>query len=137
MFPSIVLPMFIAVMDQTIVATALPAIATDLDDVERVAWIVVAYLVATTIAAPVYGRLGDVYGRRRMIFVALAVMIVGSLACALAPTLLALIFARVMQGLGGGGLMTLSQALISESVPPRDRARYQGYLASVVVFSNT
>ncbi|MCC2101194.1 MAG: MFS transporter, partial [Hyphomicrobiales bacterium] len=67
-------------------------------------------LVATTIAAPVYGRLGDVYGRRRMMFVALAVMILGSLACALAPTLLALIFARVMQGLGGGGLMTLSQA---------------------------
>ena len=137
MFPSIVLPMFIAVMDQTIVATALPAIATDLDDVERIAWIVVAYLVATTIAAPVYGRLGDVHGRRRMMFVALAVMILGSLACAMAPTLPFLIFARVLQGLGGGGLMTLSQALISESVPPRDRARYQGYLASVVVFSNT
>lgn len=136
MFPSIVLPMFIAVMDQTIVATALPAIAVDLDDVERVAWIVVAYLVATTIAAPVYGRLGDVYGRRRVMFVALSVMMLGSLACALAPSLPFLIFARVMQGLGGGGLMTLSQALISESVPPRDRARYQGYLASVVVFSN-
>lgn len=136
MFPSIVLPMFIAVMDQTIVATALPAIAVDLDDVERIAWIVVAYLVATTIAAPVYGRLGDVYGRRRMMFVALSVMILGSTACALAPSLPVLIFARVLQGLGGGGLMTLSQALISESVPPRDRARYQGYLASVVVFSN-
>lgn len=136
MFPSIVLPMFIAVMDQTIVATALPAIAVALDDVERIAWVVVAYLVATTIAAPVYGRLGDVYGRRRMMFVALAVMIAGSTACALAPSLPALIFARVLQGLGGGGLMTLSQALISESVPPRDRARYQGYLATVVVFSN-
>ncbi|MFT4096852.1 MAG: MFS transporter [Rhodoblastus sp.] len=136
MFPSIVLPMFIAVMDQTIVATALPAIAVDLDDVERIAWIVVAYLVATTIAAPVYGRLGDVYGRRRMMFVALGVMTLGSVACALAPTLPLLIFARILQGLGGGGLMTLSQALISESVPPRDRARYQGYLASVVVFSN-
>ncbi|MFO1136167.1 MAG: MFS transporter [Rhodoblastus sp.] len=136
MFPSIVLPMFIAVMDQTIVATALPAIAVALDDVERIAWVVVAYLVATTIAAPVYGRLGDVYGRRRMMFVALAVMILGSTACALAPSLPALIAARVAQGLGGGGLMTLSQALISESVPPRDRARYQGYLATVVVFSN-
>lgn len=136
MFPSIVLPMFIAVMDQTIVATALPAIAVALDDVERIAWVVVAYLVATTIAAPVYGRLGDVYGRRRMMFLALAVMMLGSLACALAPTLPFLIFARILQGLGGGGLMTLSQALISESVPPRDRARYQGYLATVVVFSN-
>ncbi len=137
MFPSIVLPMFIAVMDQTIVATALPAIAVALDDVERIAWIVVAYLVATTIAAPVYGRLGDVYGRRRMMFVALGVMTLGSVACAAAPSLPFLIFARIVQGLGGGGLMTLSQALISESVPPRDRARYQGYLASVVVFSNT
>ncbi|MFV0281145.1 MAG: MFS transporter [Rhodoblastus sp.] len=136
MFPSIVLPMFIAVMDQTIVATALPSIAVALDDVERIAWVVVAYLVATTIAAPVYGRLGDVYGRRRMMFVALGVMLAGSMACALAPSLPALIFARVLQGLGGGGLMTLSQALISESVPPRDRARYQGYLATVVVFSN-
>ena len=137
MFPSIVLPMFIAVMDQTIVATALPAIAVALDDVERIAWIVVAYLVATTIAAPVYGRLGDVYGRRRMMFVALAVMTAGSLACAAAPSMPVLIVARIVQGLGGGGLMTLSQALISESVPPRDRARYQGYLATVVVFSNT
>ena len=80
--------------------------------------------------------LGDVYGRRRMMFVALAVMILGSAACALAPSLPALIAARILQGLGGGGLMTLSQALISESVPPRDRARYQGYLAAVVVFSN-
>ena len=136
MFPSIVLPMFIAVMDQTIVATALPAIAVAMDDVERIAWVVVAYLVATTIAAPVYGRLGDVYGRRRMMFVALGVMLAGSLACAMAPSLLFLIGARILQGLGGGGLMTLSQALISESVPPRDRARYQGYLATVVVFSN-
>lgn len=136
MFPSIVLPMFIAVMDQTIVATALPAIAVALDDVERIAWVVVAYLVATTIAAPVYGRLGDVYGRRRMMFVALSVMILGSTACALSLSLPALIGGRALQGLGGGGLMTLSQALISESVPPRDRARYQGYLATVVVFSN-
>lgn len=135
-FPSIVLPMFIAVVDQTIVATALPAIAASLDDVERIAWVVVSYLVATTIAAPVYGRLGDVHGRARMMYVALVVMMAGSVACAFAPTLPFLAFARVVQGLGGGGLMTLSQSLISESVPPRDRARYQGYLAAVVVFSN-
>ncbi len=135
-FPSIVLPMFIAVLDQTIVATALPAMASSLGDVEQIAWIVVSYLVANTIAAPVYGRLGDVLGRARMMFAALVVMMLGSLACAVAPNLPLLVVARLVQGLGGGGLMTLSQSLISESVPPRDRARYQGYLAAVVVFSN-
>ncbi len=128
--------MFIAVLDQTIVATALPAMASSLGDVEQIAWIVVSYLIANTIAAPVYGRLGDVLGRARMMFVALAVMMLGSLACALSPNVAMLVVARLVQGLGGGGLMTLSQSLISESVPPRDRARYQGYLAAVVVFSN-
>lgn len=135
-FPSIVLPMFIAVLDQTIVATALPAMSTQLGDVEHIAWIVVSYLIANTIAAPVYGRLGDVLGRARMMYVALVVMMLGSLGCALAPTVPVLVAGRIVQGLGGGGLMTLSQSLISESVPPRDRARYQGYLAAVVVFSN-
>lgn len=135
-FPSIVLPMFIAVLDQTIVATALPAMTTDLGNVQLLAWIVVSYLIANTIAAPVYGRLGDVLGRARMMNVALFVMMAGSVGCALAPNVSVLIGSRIVQGLGGGGLMTLSQSLISESVPPRDRARYQGYLAAVVVFSN-
>ncbi len=108
-------------MDQTIVATALPAIAGSLGDVERVSWVVVSYLVATTIAAPVYGRLGDVLGRRRLLFVALGLFIVASLACAVAPTILLLTAARVLQGLGGGGLMTTSQALVGEVVPPRER----------------
>ena len=87
-FPSICLPMFMAAVDQTIVATALPQIAASLGDVERIGWIVVAYLMATTIAAPVYGRLGDVLGRKRLLFVALAVFVAASVACALAPTLL-------------------------------------------------
>ncbi len=123
------LPMFLAVVDQTIVATALPAIAAATGRVERASWIVVAYLVAATIAAPIYGRLGDAFGRRRLMFAALAVFIVASVLCALAPTIELLTLARVLQGLGGGGLMTLSQALIGESIPPRERARYQGYLA--------
>src|ERR1700709_792616 len=89
-FPSIMLPMFLAAVDQTIVATALPAIAGSLGDVERVSWVVVSYLVATTIAAPVYGRLGDVLGRRRLLFVALFLFIAASLACALAPSILLL-----------------------------------------------
>ena len=136
-FPSIMLPMFLAVADQTIVATALPAITSDLGEIERVSWVVVSYLIANTIAAPVYGRLGDSFGRRRMMFTALAVFIGGSVACALAPNIELLTLARVLQGLGGGGLMTLSQALVGEAIPPRERGRYQGYLAGVSVTSST
>src|SRR5262245_53173830 len=136
-FPSIMVPMFLGVIDQTIVATALPAIAASLGGVEHVAWVVVAYLVATTTVAPVYGRLGDHFGRRRLMFVALGVFMAASVLCALSQSIAMLVVARVLQGLGGGGLMTLSQALIGETVPPRERARYQGYLAAVAVASNT
>lgn len=136
-FPSIVLPMFLAAIDNTIVATALPNMAASLGDVERISWVVVAYLMATTIAAAVYGRLGDALGRRRMLIVSLVVFIVASIGCALAPTLLALVAARVLQGIGGGGLMTLSQALVGEVVPGRERVRYQAYLASVFMVSST
>jgi EmrB/QacA subfamily drug resistance transporter len=136
-YPSVALPMFLAVVDQTIVATALPAIAASLGEVERVSWVVVAYLVAGTVAAPVYGQLRDVYGGKRMMFVALAVFLAASLLCASATSVEMLACARVLQGLGGGGLMTLSQALIGETIPPRERARYQGYLAAVMVTSST
>ncbi|MGQ7792888.1 MFS transporter [Faunimonas sp. B44] len=129
--------MFLAVVDQTIVATALPAIAGDLGQVERVSWIVVAYLVAATIIAPVYGRLGDVFGRRRMMLVALVITMIGSVLCAISWSMEMLTVARVVQGLGGGGLMTTSQALIGDTIPPRDRARYQGYLSGVMVTSST
>ena len=135
-FPSLVLPMFLGVVDQTIVATALPAIAGDLGDVERISWIVTSYLIANTIAAPVYGQLGDALGRKRMMFAALGIMVGASILCAFSTSLTMLVIARVLQGLGGGGLMTLSQAMIGEAVPPRERARYQGYLAAVVVTSN-
>jgi EmrB/QacA subfamily drug resistance transporter len=136
-FPSVMLPMFLAVADQTIVATALPAIASDLGDVERISWVVVSYLVANTIAAPVYGRLGDSFGRRAMILAGLALFMAGSVLCALAPNVRWLTAARVLQGFGGGGLMTLSQALVGETIPPRERGRYQGYLAGVSVASST
>jgi len=115
----------------------LPAIAAATGEVERASWIVVSYLIASTIAAPIYGRLGDSFGRRRLMFVALAVFIAASLLCAAAPTVVMLTLARVLQGLGGGGLMTLSQALVGETFPPRERARYQGYLAAVAVCANT
>jgi EmrB/QacA subfamily drug resistance transporter len=136
-FPSIMLPMFLAVVDQTIVATALPAIAADTGNVERASWVVVSYLIASTVAAPIYGRLGDAFGRRRLMFAALAIFIAASLLCGVSRTIELLALARVLQGLGGGGLMTLSQALVGETIPPRERARYQGYLAAVAVCANT
>src|SRR6202140_2655312 len=135
-FPSIMLPMFLAVVDQTIVATALPAIAAETGRVDRASWIVVSYLIAATIAAPIYGGLGDAFGRRRLMYAALAIFILASLCCAASPTIELLALARILQGLGGGGLMTLSQALVGEAIPPRERARYQGYLAAVGISAN-
>jgi EmrB/QacA subfamily drug resistance transporter len=136
LFPSIMLPMFLAMVDQTIVAAALPAIAAELGELERVSWVVISYLVATTISAPVYGRLGDLLGRKRVMMAALAIFLVASFLCAVASSIELLTAARVLQGLGGGGLMTLSQALIGEAVPPRDRGRYQGFLSTVAVSSS-
>ncbi|MFA6267110.1 MAG: MFS transporter [Pseudolabrys sp.] len=136
-FPSIMLPMFLAVVDQTIIATALPAIAAATGDVQRASWIVISYLIAATIAAPIYGRLGDSFGRRKVMYFALGIFMGASVLCAASTTILTLTAARVLQGLGGGGLMTLSQALVGEAIPPRERARYQGYLAAVAVCANS
>jgi MFS family permease len=135
LFPSIMLPMFLAIVDGTIVAAALPAIAGDLGDAKRISWVVVSYLVAATIASPVYGRLGDILGRKRLMMVALSTVVVATIICGLSTSVTMLTAARVLQGFGGGGLMTLSQALIGETVPPRERVRYQGFLASTGVFS--
>ena len=132
-FPSIMLPMFLASVDGTIVAAALPAIAAEMGEVERVSWIVVAFLVAATIAAPVYGKLGDAVGRRRMLLVALGLNLLAYVVCAMASSVTMLVLARILHGFGAGGLMTLAHALIGESVPPRERGRYQGYNASVYV----
>lgn len=136
-FPSIMLPMFMNSVDQTIVATALPAIAADLGEVDRVSWVVVLYLLSTTIVAPVYGRLGDVLGRKRMLCAALLLSMLGSLLCAFSGSMLMLLASRIVQGLGGGGLMTMSQSLTGEAIPARERGRYQGYLAATFVTSST
>lgn len=135
-FPNVALPMFLALSDQSIVATALPAIAGSLGAVEQISLVVIGYLIAATVAAPVYGRLGDAYGRRPLLLAALTVFMASAVLCAFAVNLPMLVVGRVLQGMGGGGLMALSQALIGETVAPRDRARYQGYLASVGVTSN-
>jgi EmrB/QacA subfamily drug resistance transporter len=136
-FPGVMVAMFLAAIDQTILASALPAIAGSLGGFEDLSWVVVAYLLAATIAAPLYGHLGDRFGRKPMLLGALALFTAASAACALAPSLRLLIAARAVQGLGGGGLMTLSQALISENIPPRERARFQGYFAAMFATAST
>ena len=131
LFLAVFLPMFLAAVDQTLLATATPAIAATLGGLRDSSWIAVGYLLASATVVPVYGRIGDLRGRREVLLVALAIFAAGSLACGLAQSLPQLLAARVLQGLGGGGLMTLSQALIAELVPPRERPRFQGYFATV------
>jgi EmrB/QacA subfamily drug resistance transporter len=131
LFAAVFLPMFLAAVDQTLLATATPAIADSLGGLRDTSWIAVAYLLTTATIVPVYGRFGDLKGRRNVLLVALGVFALGSLACGLAQTMPQLLAARVLQGLGGGGLMTLSQALIGELVPPRERIRFQGYFAII------
>src|SRR5262245_19875338 len=131
LFAAVFLPMFMAAVDQTLLATATPAIAASLGDLRDTSWIVAGYLLAAATIVPLYGRLGDIHGRRNVLLAALGVFTLGSVACGLAQTLPQLVAARALQGLGGGGLMTLSQALIGELVPPRERVRYQGYFALV------
>src|SRR6476646_565784 len=121
LFASVFLPMFMAAVDQTLLATATPAIAESLGGLRDTSWIAVGYLLASATIVPVYGRLGDLRGRRDVLLAALGVFTLGSAACAAAQSLPQLVAARVLQGLGGGGLMVLSQALIGALVPPRER----------------
>jgi len=135
-FSAVMLPMFLASIDQTLLATATPAIAAELGGLRDTSWIAVGYLLAATIMGPLYGRLGDRHGRREMLMVAVGVFALGSAACGLAPSMGGLVAARVLQGLGGGGLLVMAQALIGELVPPRQRGRFQAYFASVFTLAS-
>ena len=132
----VMLAMFLAALDQTIVATALPTIGRELHNVSNLPWVVTAYLLAATAAAPLYGKFSDIHGRRVTILIGIATFIAGSLACALAPNMIALIVARGLQGLGGGGLISLAQTAVADVAAPRERGRYQAYFASVFVASS-
>src|ERR1700736_292740 len=131
----ILLTMLLAALDQVMVATALPSIAASLGDFDNLSWIVTANLLSGTAATPLYGKLSDIYGRRAMMLIAIGIYAAGSLACALAPTMVALILARALQGLGGGGLMPLVQTIIGDVASPRDRPRYQGYTSATFILS--
>jgi EmrB/QacA subfamily drug resistance transporter len=123
----IMLAMFLSALEQTIVAPALPTIGRTLGDVENLSWVVTAYLLANTVATPLFGKLSDIHGRRRMMLVAIVIFIVGSVACALAPNMPALIASRALQGIGGGGILPIAHTIIGDMVTPRERPRYQSY----------
>src|SRR3954470_8774834 len=130
---SLLMTMFLAALDQTIVATALPTIGRQFHDVSSLSWVITAYLLASTAVAPVFGTLSDIYGRKAMIIVSLSLFIAGSVLCALAPSMPMLILARGLQGLGGGGIMPVVQTVISDVVSPRERGQYQAYFSGVWV----
>jgi EmrB/QacA subfamily drug resistance transporter len=128
---SLLLTMFLAALDQTIVATALPTIGRQFHDVTNLSWVITAYLLASTAVAPVFGTLSDIYGRRGMIITALGLFIAGSILCAMAPNMTVLILGRGLQGFGGGGIMPVVQTVISDVVSPRERGQYQAYFSGV------
>ena len=130
---SLMVTMFLAALDQTIVATALPTIGRQFHDASNLSWVITAYLLASTAVAPVFGTLSDIYGRRAMIIAALSLFIAGSALCALAPSMPVLILARGLQGLGGGGILPIVQTVISDLVTPRERGQYQAYFSGVWV----
>src|SRR3954470_12096596 len=129
-FAAIVLAMLPAVLDQTILATALPTIAGDLGKLSDVSWVVTAYVVAAAAATPLWGKLGDRHGRKTLLELSLALFLAASAACGLAQSIPMLIASRVVGGAAAGGLMTLAMAAVGDLVAPRERARYQGYIAS-------
>ncbi len=132
----IMLAMFLAALDQTIVATAMPTIGRELNDVAHLPWVITAYLLASTAVTPLYGKLADIHGRRVTLLSGIVVFILGSVACAVAPSLWLLVVARFVQGLGGGGLIALAQTIIADMVPPKERGKYQVYIASVFFVSS-
>ena len=135
-FAGLLLAMLLASLDQTIVATALPTIVSDLGGIDRLSWVVTAYLLTATVTIPLWGRAADLYGRKRLFQAAIAVFLLGSALSGLAQSLGQLIAFRGLQGLGAGGLMTLAMTIVADLVPPRERGRYQGYIQMVFVLAS-
>jgi EmrB/QacA subfamily drug resistance transporter len=131
-FSALLLLLFIASLDQTIVSTALPTIVGSLGGFQHLSWVVTAYLLASTVVGPLYGKLGDLYGRKRVLQVALVLFLVGSALCGVAQSMPQLIAFRAVQGLGGGGLIVVAMAVAGDLVAPRDRGRYQGLFGGVL-----
>jgi len=128
---ALMLAMLLAALDQTIVSTALPRIVSDLHGLNRLSWVVTAYLLTSTISTPLYGKISDLYGRKKIFQAAIIIFLVGSALCGLSRSMDQLIIFRGLQGLGGGGLISLALTVIGDVVPPRQRGRYQGYIGAV------
>ncbi|MFI6102711.1 DHA2 family efflux MFS transporter permease subunit [Streptomyces sp. NPDC051310] len=128
---ALLLGMLLAALDQTIVSTALPTIVSELGGMEHLSWVVTAYMLASTAATPLWGKLGDQYGRKKLFQAAIVLFLIGSALCGIAQNMPQLIAFRAVQGLGGGGLMVLSMAIVGDIVPPRERGRYQGLFGAV------
>jgi len=135
-FSGLVLAMLLAALDSTIVSTALPTIVSELGGLEHLAWVVTGYLLAQTIVTPIYGKLGDLYGRKIVLQSAIVLFLIGSALCGLSQNMTQLIVFRAIQGLGGGGLIVTTQAVVGDIVPPRDRGRYQGIFGAVFGLSS-
>lgn len=134
-FAGLLLAMFVSTLSETVTATALPTIVGDLGGVDHMQWVTTAYILASTIMMPVYGKLGDLFGRKYLFIIALSIFIVGSATCGLAPSMDGLIAGRAVEGLGGGGLIILAQATIADIIPPRQRGKYMGLMGSVFAVS--
>ncbi|MDX6569857.1 MAG: hypothetical protein QOH15_2435, partial [Gaiellales bacterium] len=130
-FGALMLVLLLASLDQTIVSTALPTIVGDLGGVSKLSWVVTAYLLASTISGPLYGKLGDLYGRKRVLQSAIVIFLGGSVLCGVAQNMTELIAFRALQGLGGGGLLVVTLAVVGDIIPPRERGRYQGFFGAV------
>jgi MFS family permease len=131
----VLLPVFLGSLDSTILASALPTIGRDLGDVHLLPWLITAYLIASTAVTPLYGKISDISGRRVTLMVAIVIYVAGSLACALAPNLLVLIFARILHGVGGGGLTSMGMVVLGDLAAPKDRGRYYAYFSATYTTS--
>jgi EmrB/QacA subfamily drug resistance transporter len=129
-FYGLMLAMFLSALNQTIVATALPTIGRDFGDFENLSWVIISYLLSSTVVSPLYGKLSDIHGRRAMMLVAVGLFIAGSAASAAAPNMAMLIAGRTLQGIGGGGIVPLTQTTVADMITPRERGRYQAYMGT-------
>ena len=129
-FYGLMLAMFLSALNQSIVATALPTIGHDFGDFENLSWVIIAYLLSSTVVSPLYGKLSDIHGRRTTMLVAIGLFVAGSALAAAAPSMAVLIAGRTLQGIGGGGIVPLTQTTIADMVAPRERGRYQAYMGT-------
>lgn len=133
---ALMLAMLLAALDQTVVATALPRIATDLHGLNKLSWVATAYLLTSAISTPLFGKISDQFGRKKIFQFAIVLFLIGSALCGISQTMNELVVFRALQGIGAGGLMALSMTIIGDIIPPRQRGRYLGYFGAVFAISS-